>query len=121
MPFFAQYNLFGAKVYMCYDCVHLYLSDTQSANKQFHSAENALLKVDNDINLNIYNGKVTALTRFDLSAAFDTTDHDILISRLSALLWCPPGFCFGALAFHSVYNTTKLSYPESPGSASLCR
>ena len=23
MPFFAQYNLFGANVYMCYDYVHL--------------------------------------------------------------------------------------------------
>ena len=23
LPFFAQYNLFGANVYMCYDYVHL--------------------------------------------------------------------------------------------------
>jgi len=33
-----------------------------------------------------------------------------------------PGFCFGAVAFHSVYNTTKLCYPESqPGSSPLRR
>ena len=56
---------------------------SQSAYKQFHSTETALLKVHNDINLNINNGKVTALTLLDLSAAFDTIDHNILITRLS--------------------------------------
>ena len=117
---------------------------SQSAYKQFHSTETALLKVHNDINLNIDNGKITALTLLDLSAAFDTIDHDILITCLSTwygisgtalswftsyltdrrqaikigncfsdLLWCPPGFCFGSVAFHSVHNTIKLSYPES--------
>ena len=110
-----------------------------------HSTETALLKVHNDINLNIDNGKVTALTLLDLSAAVDTTDHDIFVTRLStwygisgtALSWFSsyltdrrqaikigncflgnlptftPGFCFGALAVHCVYNTTKLCYPES--------
>ena len=56
---------------------------SQSAYNQFHSTETALLKVHNDINLNIDNGKVTALTLLDLSAAFDTIDHNILITRLS--------------------------------------
>ena len=42
---------------------------SQSAYKQFHSTETALLKVHNDINLNIDNGNVTALTLLDLSAA----------------------------------------------------
>ena len=55
---------------------------SQSAYKQFHSTETALLKVHNYINLNIDNGKA-ALTLLDLSAAFDTIDHDILITRLS--------------------------------------
>ena len=35
---------------------------SQSPYKQFHSTETALLKLHNDINLNIDNGKVTALT-----------------------------------------------------------
>ena len=56
---------------------------SQSAYKQFHSTETALLKVHNDINLNIDNGKFNALTLLDLSAAFDTIDHIILITRLS--------------------------------------
>ena len=66
---------------------HIYITGLtnalQSAYKQFHSTETALLKVHNDINLNIDNDKVTALTLLDLSAAFDTIDHDILITRLS--------------------------------------
>ena len=58
---------------------------SQSAYKEFHSTETALLKVHNDDTLNIDKGKVTALTMLDLSAAFDTIDHGILIKRLS--LW----------------------------------
>ena len=66
---------------------HIYINGltnaSQSAYKQFHSTETILLKLHNDINLNIDNGKVTALTLLDLSAAFNTIDHDILIIRLS--------------------------------------
>ena len=47
----------------------------QSAYKQFHSTQAALLKVYNDVTLNMDKGKVTALTLLDLSAAFDTIDH----------------------------------------------
>ena len=58
---------------------------SQSTYKEFHSTETALLKVHNDVTLNIDKGKVTTLTMLDLSAAFDTIDHSILIKRLS--LW----------------------------------
>ena len=54
----------------------------QSAYKRFHSTETALLKIHNDIICNMDNGKVTALTLLDLSAAFDTIDHAILLERL---------------------------------------
>ena len=56
----------------------------QSACKKFHSAESALLKVENDVLLNMEKGRVTTLTLLDLSAAFDTIDHLTLISRLSS-------------------------------------
>ena len=56
----------------------------QSAYKKFHSTESALLKVENDVLLNMEKGRVTALTILDLSAAFDTIDHLMLISRLSS-------------------------------------
>ena len=47
-----------------------------------HSTETALLKIHSDILASMDAGKVTALTLLDLSAAFDTIDHTILLSRL---------------------------------------
>ena len=61
---------------------HLLSNHVQSAYKRFHSTETALLKIHNDIICNMDNGKVTALTLLDLSAAFDTIDHATLIERL---------------------------------------
>ena len=55
----------------------------QSAYKSFHSTESALLSVQDDIYKAMGNQKVTALTLLDLSAAFDTIDHSILLDRLT--------------------------------------
>lgn len=54
----------------------------QSAYRKFHSTETALLRIQNDILVAMDKGKVTALTLLDLSAAFDTIDHSILLNRL---------------------------------------
>ena len=67
----------------------------QSAYRQLHSTETALLKVQNDILINMDNEEVTLLVMLDMSAAFDTIDHNILIDILkndfgvvdSALQW----------------------------------
>ena len=58
------------------------LPHNQSAYRAHHSTESALLKVCNDILLSLDQGKVTVLTLLDLSAAFDTVDHDILFNTL---------------------------------------
>ena len=60
--------------------------DAQSAYRRNHSTETALLKVMNDILLNMNKQHVTILVLLDLSAAFDTVDHDILLERLSSKL-----------------------------------
>ena len=56
----------------------------QSTYKQNHGTESALLKVNNDILLNIEAQKVTLLVLLDLSAAFDTARHDTLLYRLKS-------------------------------------
>ena len=57
-------------------------NDYQSTYRKFHSTKTALLKIYNDILSSMDDARVTALTLLDLSAAFDTIDHTILLSRL---------------------------------------
>ena len=56
--------------------------DYQSAYREHYSCETAVLKVSNDILWAMKNQAVTSLIALGLSAAFDTVDHDILLSVL---------------------------------------
>ena len=58
------------------------LPDQQSAYRQGHSTETALLKIFSDILDAADSAQVTLLGLLDLNAAFDTVDHDILLTRL---------------------------------------
>ena len=55
----------------------------QSAYKPVHSTETALLKVKSDIMESVSHRKGVFLALLDLSAAFDTVNHKILLSRLA--------------------------------------
>ena len=58
------------------------LLDYQSAYRSNYSCETSLLKLTNDILLNMENKQETALVMMDLSAAFNTIDHKLLLEIL---------------------------------------
>ena len=76
----------------------------QSSYRQFHSTETALLKVQSDILSNVDKQEVTLLVLLDLSAAFDTVDHNSLINILESDF----GICGDVLEWFRSYLTVRV-------------
>ena len=58
----------------------------QSTYKTGHSTESALLRIQNDIFHDLDKKRGVSLVLLDLSAAFNTIDHDLLLQRLDESL-----------------------------------
>ena len=87
----------------------------QSAYRAGHSTETALLKIVNDLLSALDEDKVSLLSLLDLSAAFDTIDHSILLSRLSYSF----GISDTVLAWFTSYLTDRIQTISVNGSKSL--
>jgi hypothetical protein len=73
----------AAKQLITYKDINHLREIMQSAYRQFHSTETALLCVQNDLLCAIDQKQCIAMVLIDLSAAFDTVNHHILLQRLS--------------------------------------
>ena len=88
--------------------------DRQSAYRAFHSTETVLADLLSDILLAIDSGNFSLLSLLDLSAAFDTVDHDILLRRLHLSF----GMSSTALEWMTSYLTGRQQCVRHAGSSS---
>ena len=75
----------------------------QSAYRRAHSTETALLRILNDLLRMLGKGNNAILVLLDLSAAFDTIDHSLLLTRLHAEI----GLSENVLQWFNSYLTSR--------------
>ena len=68
-----------------YLTTHELLAQNQSGNKKLHSTETALLYVTDEMLKAMDERKITALVLLDMSKAFDSVCHEILLRKLQSL------------------------------------
>jgi len=78
----------------------------QSAYRKYHSTETCILKTLSDIYKSVDSGSSTLLVSLDLSAAFDTVSHDILLQRLKLSF----GISGTALSWITSYLSSRSQY-----------
>ena len=78
------------------------LAAHQSGNRKLHSTETALLYVTDQLLQAMDNKKVSIMVLLDMSKAFDSIRHDILLSKLQNL-----DFSQGALDWFQSYLSNR--------------
>ena len=92
---------------------HLYPS-LQSAYRKNHVTETALLKVTNDILMEMNSQHAVLLVLLDLSTAFDTVDHGVLLRRLQTSF----GISGAPLDWFKSYLSARSQRVSIPGALS---
>ena len=82
-----------------------------------HSTETALTRIHNDILLAIDDNSCVMLLLLDLSAAFDTVDHDTLLGRLEHRF----GITGKALPWLTSYLTDRIQFVQVANEHSASR
>ena len=77
--------------------------EMQSAYRSGHSTETALLRIKNDIDAALDRKSMVILVMLDLSSAFDTIEHEVLLTRLEH----PFGITDKALAWLRSYLSER--------------
>ena len=72
----------AAKQMLKHKDTHSLREKMQSAYREFHSTETALIKICNDLLLSLDKKQCVFMVMLDLSAAFDTVNHQKLLDRL---------------------------------------
>jgi len=75
----------------------------QSAYRPGHSTETALTRISNDILIDMDSKRGVLLVMLDISAAFDTLDYEVLVSRMAHRL----GLAGCALSWIKDYHTGR--------------
>ena len=96
---------------------HNLLCKSQSGFRRMHSTETAVTYFANEILINMDKGLVTGSVFIDLAKAFDTVDHDILLSKLEYY-----GVCDESLPWFKNYFTGRKQFVhiDSQSSEELC-
>ena len=87
----------------------------QSGFRRHHSTESALVKVTNDLLMASDKGLLSVLVLLDLSAAFDTIDHQILLERLDTLI----GIKGTALGWFTSYLSDRTQFVHVNNKSSM--
>ena len=104
--------MLGSYIAIC--SLLFFYRQSQSAYWPFHSTETAVLRVLSELLLAVDQGEVAALVLQDLSAAFDTVDHNILLRRLRSTY----GFNGAVLKWFQSYLHDRSQYVRRGSSRS---
>ena len=92
----------------------------QSAYKLVHSTETATVKINYDILSSLDAGKCTVLGSPDISADFDTINHNVLLNRLHYLYGITGNAFKWRLPFTKTPSTVRRTTTFSVGCQTAC-